>query len=311
MNRRNWIARTGATMAAGAVAATLPTAQAATARSAQATRPAQPAASMAVEAVQMPAWTGADSAREPLAPGDMVSRSQEVHTAAGAALVLRMPEGSIVRLGEKTQLSVQRLEVDTASGRTAVRSQLKLLEGFFRFATSSVAKAAGSREIEVSLRTATVGIRGTDFWSMTDAAHDAVCLFEGKVAVASQEQGEMSLEKPTAFWARFFERPMQPVGNATPDQLATFLNSTEIKPGRGIAIPDGVWRVVALRTSNSREALQLAGRLRAAGYPARLRGAGSGTSLVVIEQLATQEDAQFVLDRIASVQGVQGAVGRA
>ena len=259
----------------------------------------------------MPAWTGADGAREPLAPGDSVSRSQEVHTAAGAALVLRMPEGSIVRLGEKTQLSVQRMEVDTRTGRTAVRSQLKLVEGFFRFATSAVAKAAGAREIDVTLRTATVGIRGTDFWSMTDAAHDAVCVFEGRVAVASQEQGEMSLDKPTAFWARFFDKPVQPVGNATPDQLATFLGSTEIKPGRGVAIADGAWRVEALRTSNSREALQLAGRLRAAGYPARLRGAGTGSSLVVIEQLATQEDAQFVLERIAPVQGVQGSVGRA
>jgi hypothetical protein len=307
MNRRNWIARTGATMVAGATAATLPAAQAATPRSAS----RGPLARMAVEAVQMPAWTGTDDAREPLAPGDAVSRSQEVHTAAGAALVLRMPEGSIIRLGEKTLLSVQRLEVDTATGRTAVRSQLKLLEGFFRFATSSVAKAAGAREIEVSLRTATVGIRGTDFWSMTDAAHDAVCIFEGKVAVASQDQGELSLDKPTAFWARFFEKPVQPVGNATPDQLATFLNSTEIKPGRGVAITDGAWRVVALRTANSREALQVAGRLRAAGYPARLRGAGTGSSLVVIEQLATQEDAQFVLERIASVQGVQGTVSRA
>lgn len=307
MNRRNWMAQTGASVTAGALAAVLPAQAAAANNNSGASRPLP---ALQVEAVQMPAWTGPDSARQPLAPGDEVTRSQEVTTAAGAGLVLRMPEGSVIRLGEKTQLAVQRLEVDTATGKTAVRSRLKLAEGFFRFATSSVAKVAGVREVDVTMRTATVGIRGTDFWSMTDAAHDAVCVFEGKVAVASQDQGDMLLDKPTAFWARFFDKPAQPVGNATPDQLAHFLNTTELKPGKGVAIVGGAWRVIALRTANSREALQVAGRLRAMGYPARLRGNGSGTSLVVLENLATQEDAQAVLDRIASVQGVQGSVGR-
>eukprot|EP01031_Cornospumella_fuschlensis_P019792 gene19792-24249_t len=39
-------------------------------------------------------------------------------------LILQMAEGSIVRLGEKTRLGVQRLEVNEADGRTAVRSEL-------------------------------------------------------------------------------------------------------------------------------------------------------------------------------------------
>jgi hypothetical protein len=157
-----------------------------------------------------------------------------------------MAEGSLVRLGEKTRLGVQRLEVNNADGRIAVRSELKLFDGFFRFATSAVAKVAGQREIDVSLRTATIGIRGTDFWSMTDAEHDAACLFEGNIALATRDQGALTLDKPTAFWARFFNQPVKPVGNATPDELAKFLTSTELSPGKGVAVMGGRWRVVAI-----------------------------------------------------------------
>ena len=73
------------------------------------------------------------------------------------------------------------METSREDGRIAVRSELKLLDGFFRFATTAVAKAVGDRTINVTLRTATVGIRGTDFWSMTDEEHDAACIFQGRI----------------------------------------------------------------------------------------------------------------------------------
>ena len=53
----------------------------------------------------------------------------------------------------------------------------------------------------------------------------------------------------------------------------------------------------------------LSGRLRQAGYPARLRGAGSRHE-VRIAQLATREDAQAVLDRVQALSGSAGSVGQ-
>ena len=299
----------GSLGAAAAVQVGLATGALGAAAPAQAARPAQATPDLLVEAVQMPAWTTRNGQRSPLQPGDTVSTAQEVETDAAAGLVLKMPEGSLLRLGEKTRLGVQRLEVNPADGRIGVRSELKLFDGFFRFATSAVAKALGQRQIEVSLRTATIGIRGTDFWSMTDAEHDAACLFEGKVDLATRDQGALSLDKPTAFWARFFDKPVAPVGNATPDQLNKFLASTELQPGKGVAVAGGQWRVVALSTPDSRAALQLAGRLRNAGYPAQLRSTGSTSRDrhdVVIGQLATRDDAEAVLQKISLVGGVQG-----
>ncbi len=289
-------------VAAGLAAVSLP---------AQAARAKPDVNTLVVEAVQMPAWTTKNGKRVPLSPGDTVTTAQEVETAAAAGLVLRMPEGSLIRLGEKTRLGIQRLEVNPVDGYTAVRSELKLFDGFFRFATSAVAKAVGQREIDVNLRTATIGIRGTDFWSMTDAVHDAACLFEGKVDLATRDQGALTLDKPTAFWARFFDQPVKPVGNATPDELGKFLKSTEIEPGKGVAVAGGRWRVVAASAPDAASAAALAVRLQAQGYPAQVRAktvGGKNVHEVRINGLATRADAGTVLEKIKAVDGVSGRV---
>ncbi len=303
MNRRNLLTTSlGATLAAGLAGATTP-ALAAKAKASPHT--------LAVEAVQMPAWVNRNGQRVALSPGDSVTTAEEVETAAAAGLVLRLPEGSIIRLGEKTRLGIQRLEVNPADGYTAVRSELKLFDGFFRFATSAVAKVVGQREIDVNLRTATIGIRGTDFWSMTDEKHDATCLFEGRVDLATRDQGALTLDKPTAFWARFFDKPVQPVGVATPEELAKFLKSTEIQPGKGVAVEGGRWRVVAAAPSSDKAAAALAARLRAEGYPATLRTktvAGKTVHEVRINGLATRADAEVVLEKIKPQEGVSGRV---
>ncbi len=301
MKRRDLFSSSVA-VAAGLTVASLP---------AQAARARPQVRTLVVEAVQMPAWTTRSGQRVPLSPGDAVTTADEVETAGAAALVLRMPEGSLIRLGEKTRLGIQRLEVNPADGHTAVRSELKLFDGFFRFATSAVAKAVGQREIDVSLRTATIGIRGTDFWSMTDAVHDAACLFEGKVDLATRDQGALTLDKPTAFWARFFDQPVKPVGNATPDELAKFLASTEMQPGKGVAVEGGRWRVVAATVSAAAAATALAARLRTEGYPALVRAKtlnGRNMHEVRINGLATRNDAGAVLEKIKAVEGVAGRV---
>jgi len=303
MQRRQLLTRTLGTAAVLPVGLALsPSVQAAT--------PPAPR-TLVIEAVQMPAWITRGDQRQPLAVGDAVSTAHEVETAAGSALVLRLPEGSLIRLGEKTRLAVARFEASGPAGAVAVASELKLLEGFFRFATSAISKVVGQRQIKVAVRTATIGVRGTDFWAMTDKDHDATCLFEGQVSVSTPDQGELALDKPTAFWTRVFDKPAQPVGNASTEQLAKFLGSTELTPGRGVAVAGGAWTVQALTTPDSRRALQVAGRLRALGYPARLHAKTTPKGEqheVLIQQLATEADASAVLERIKDTEGVSAKV---
>lgn len=294
MDRRQWLGVGGVwalTQAAGPAQA--------------ATRPPRAAATV-VEAVQWPAWRNDGARRVPLAPGDALQQGHEVQTGDPGGLVITLPEGSVVRLGRGTRMSLERLQAEAREGQTELRSSLRLFDGFFRFATSAVSRSVGRRDVSLTVRSATVGIRGTDFWSMTDAEHDAACLFQGRIDLDTRDQGALVLDQPTAFWARFFDRPVQPVGQATPAQLAQFLQSTELVPGQGVGVRGGRWRLALPAPRDGAQALGLAGRLRDGGYPVLVRRVGEAQE-VRLDGLASREDAMALAERLGRDLGITGA----
>jgi len=297
--------RTVLSTAAAAPAALWASASQAATRGADKSPAAKPSASgLVVQAVQLPAWSSDGRNRQALLPGAVVQAPQEVETAAGGALVLQLPDQSVIRIGESSRLALQQLQSQIDQGQTQLQSELKLYGGMFRYATAAVSKVLGERRINLALRTATVGIRGTDFWCMTDEAHDAACIFEGRVDLATRDQGPLVLDQPTAFWARFFDKPVQPVGQATPKQLNTFLSSTELKPGTGILVPEGSWGLT-LAASSEKEAQALAADLSRQGFPAVFL---PNRRQVQIRQLASRRDAQAVLDKITALPDMKGRV---
>lgn len=269
--------------------------------------------SFLVEAVQMPAWVDRSGWRRPVSPGERVWSTETIETGPNASVVMQLPEGSLIRLGENTKLGIQQLEVDASTGQPLVRSKLKLLEGVFRFATSSVSKVFGVRQIELSMRTATAGIRGTDFWSMSDAEHDATCLFEGQLDMQTNDQGNFALAQPTAFWARYFDKPIQPVGLATPAQLQKFLGSTELSPGSGVAVLGGKWRITVPSINTATRAGELSKALNQMGFTSSVheQAANPNRSYQVrISQIASEADARSIESKLASVLGANRKIER-
>lgn len=255
-----------------------------------------------VEAVQLPAWVERHGQRRPAQPGIRLRSGDKALTASGARMLLRLPDRSEVKLGEATELVIDRMDVTTQgiARPQQIDSSLRLVTGVFRYATDLASKLAGNqRQLNLKMATATVGIRGTDFWSMTDADHDAVCVFEGKVAVLRDAKAEINLEKPGAFWVTFTGQPEKPAGQATPDQLAKFIGQAELSPGSGVLVPGGRWRAVLALTSTSVQAGALRDQLAAQGYPAEVLPK-DGRFEVRINQLATEQDARTVVDRLSA-----------
>ncbi|MBC7610579.1 MAG: FecR domain-containing protein [Polaromonas sp.] len=266
-----------------------------------------------VQAVQMPAWIEASGIRRPVSPGDAVGASDLVVSGDKARVLARMPDGSFIKLGENAQLQVKKLNVVVENLTPKMSSDMKLLRGMFRFATQAVDKVVARRELNLELATATIGIRGTDFWSMTDAVHDAVCLFEGKVDVATNEQGVIALDKPSAFYVRNFDKPLQAAGVATQDELARFIASTDLQPGQGVAVLQGRWRAVLANASSAGVAARLVGQLADLGYAATSRSkpvAGRTVYEVRISNFATPADAQSVLDKLSAMPALGLSAGR-
>jgi hypothetical protein len=261
-----------------------------------------------VEAVQMPAWAEGKNWRRAIAPGSMVLANETIETGAGAGLVLSLAEGSVIRLGEKTRLGVNALQVNSENGMSQIDSKLKLFQGFFRFATSAVSKIVGQRKVELQLASSTAGIRGTDFWAMSDEVHDAACIFEGRIDINTPNQGTVSLSEPTAFWSNFFDKPAEPAGKATPQQLQKFLNSTELTPGSGVATITGKWRVVSGQFANLNAAKAQSELLQKAGYSSSVNALGTSGKTgyeVSIGRLAGPDDANAVATKISLLSGQQ------
>jgi len=265
-----------------------------------------------VEAVQLPAWVERNGRRRPAEPGAQLRANDKAITANGSRMLLRMDDRSTIKLGEQTEFQIQSLDTrrDSAAEPSEQKSAFKLVSGVFRYATDYTSKALGNkRELNVELATATVGIRGTDFWTMSDAAHDAVCVFEGKVEVMRDAKPGIGLDKPGAFWVVFTGEPEKPVDQATPAQLAKFIDQAEMQPGSGVLLQGGRWRTVAATFNSAAPAPALPTRLQSAGYPAQTF-ARDGRHEVRINQFATRQDAEAVLQRLLADAALGVSEGR-
>lgn len=261
-----------------------------------------------VEAVQLPAFLEHEGQRRAAEPGAVLRAGDKAVTASGSRMLLRLSDRSTVRLGEATELLIGTLASEPAGRGNArtIEIGMRLVTGVFRYATDYTSKALGHKtDLNLQMATATVGIRGTDFWTMSDAAHDAVCVFEGHVAVLRTDRPEIALDKPGAFWVTFTGQPEKPAGQATPEQLAKFISQAEMQPGQGVLLQGGRWRLVVAGGATGPQAAALRERLGVQGYPAQVVRRGAGFD-VRIDQLATERDAQTVQTRLAAL-GVNAA----
>lgn len=252
------------------------------------------AANLTVEAVVSPAWVErAGGAREALAPGALLRGGDRVLTGAGARALLRMPEGSAVKLGENASFGVSRLEDRGAAAGRVVTGTLDVAQGAFRFTTRFFGAPRAKRELDIRIVTVTAGIRGTDLWGKGSAERDIVCLIEGQIEV--EHRGEkIAMRDPLSFLIAPREGARLPAAPVPAAQLQEWAAETEIAPASGASRRNGGHRALAGSALDAGAAEAAAGRLRAAGYPAVVRAYRAGDGLrydVNIAGLATAEDA--------------------
>lgn len=230
---------------------------------------AQAAGNVVVEGVNMPAYVTRGGQQRPLGTGEGLQSADEITTAAGSRVLLRLGDGSAVRLGENARFVV------TTAGASRdepglFRASLRVLAGAFRFTTSALAKARSQREISIQLPTVTAGIRGTDLWGKATADREFIVLIEGAIGVRRGEGAEVAMDQPRSVFNAPNGEATPPLAMVTTAELAQYAAETEIAAGTGAARAGGKWKVVAGRFSNQNEALELYDRLRTGGYAASI-----------------------------------------
>ena len=200
-----------------------------------------------VEGVQMPAWVErANGARDALTLGTSLSNKDRVITGPGARALLRLADGSLIRLGENGMLALDDLGQKKFQLKDVVTASLDVLSGAFRFTTQALTKFRGERDVKVRIVTITIGIRGTDLWGKADAAKDIACLIEGKVDVTRGDQA-FTMDQPMSFYVAPKDKPGEPVAPVPKEQLAKWAAETDIAAGAGALRKGGKWRVYLAR----------------------------------------------------------------
>jgi uncharacterized cupin superfamily protein len=261
---------------------------------------AQPAA--VVEGVQMPAWVERSGRTSPVAPGMALQAGDQVKTGAGSRLLVKLSEGSLVKLGENGTLRITQM----APSQDLFKAALRVLEGAFRFSTDLAAKQR-RRDVNITVATVTAGIRGTDLWGRSRNEREIVCLIEGRIEVGAEGEQPVVMDQPRQFYVRD-KGKTQPVGFVEPQQLNEWAKETEIERGKGAARLGGKWSVVLATAGNQRDALMVYDEVRKAGYPAEIRpskDADKRSYVVRIRNLPSKAEAAALADSLRGKHGVE------
>jgi hypothetical protein len=259
---------------------------------------AQPAV---IEGVQMPAWRERDGKRSPLVPGMELRAGDRILSGKEARVVVRLSEGSVVKLGENGTLRLVEIE----PSREIFRAALEVLQGAFRFTTDIAAKAR-KREVSVRVDTVTIGVRGTDFWGRSRAELQLVCLIEGAIQVGAQGEQPVRMDQPRQFYRRD-KGKTQPVGMVEPKQLQQWALETDIGAGKGALRRGGRFSVALLTAAEQAQVNSVRNQLREAGYPAEVSSSREGdriTYIVRIRHLPSREEAQALADQLKGRFGI-------
>lgn len=270
-----------------------------------------------VEAVQAPAWVERGEAsgdasgeaaalRQPLVAGQLLKNRDRVVTGADARVLLRLSEGSAVKLGENASL---RMDALSERERGVFAAAFDVTRGAFRFTTGIFNRIQNKRAVNVRIATVTAGIRGTDLWGSANTERDLVCLIEGRITVMHPQAEPVLMSEPLSFYVAPWGHAPQPVAAVDPEQLAQWAQETEIQPGAVTFRKHGQWAVRLGAVGSEDEALALYDRVRAAGYPVRIRpqaaDAGGYRYALLVPQIVSRTEAEALAVRLRLELGLE------
>lgn len=263
-----------------------------------------------VEGVNMPAWVTRSGRMEPLGIGARLKASDEITTAEGSRVLLRLADGSAVKLGENARFVVGSTAQKRNGANPLFQATLKVLAGAFRFTTSALAKVRSERDISIQFPTVTAGVRGTDLWGKADTDRDFVVLIEGKIGVRRGDDAEVAMSEPRSLYDAPKGAPTPPLTQITPELLDKYAAETEISAGSGAAQAGGRWKVTVSASESQAEALGAYDKLRGAGYAAAiapLNRDGKTRFVVRVANLASEKDALQLALRLKLRLGFEAA----
>jgi len=262
-----------------------------------------------VESVLSPAWVErANGRREPLTAGMQLNSKEKVHTGDGGRAMLKMAEGSAIKLGDGATLAMDDLIEKKDAGGGVVGASLEVVRGAFRFTTGLLGKSPAQRDVRVKINAITAGIRGTDVWGKSDSARDIVCLLEGRITVA-HGNAQFAMTEPNSFYIAPRAGQAKPPSAVDPQQVREWSAETEIDAGTGASRAGGSVAVLVASSSDQRFLTGERDKLRDSGFPASVAKRADRIELR-IESMPDATEANALAERLRRLGYAQAQVAR-
>ena len=226
------------------------------------------AAGVRVEAMQMPAWVIRAGVKQVLKPGMELNSADVINTGAGARMLLRLDEGSTIKMGENASLDLTNV-LPPQFEQAPFEAAIHVIRGAFRF-TTTVLGQNRKRNIDVRIGTVSAGIRGTDIWGSAQSDKDILCLIEGNISAQREGERTFTMQDPLSFYIAPKNKPALPVKPVPQKQLTQWATETEVANGKGVLRSDGAWAVNLMSLDNRAAAEPTVKLLAEAGYPAEI-----------------------------------------
>ena len=259
-----------------------------------------------VEALQMPAWYERAGVEQALRPGTELEPGDIIRTGESARVLLRLAEGSIVKLGADARFRIERLDSDPQTGGV-FDALLSVLRGAFRFTTTELGLNR-KRKVDVNIGTFAIGIRGTDIWGRSRDGSDLFALLEGKVSVQHDGAPAFTMQDPLTYVTADSGKPMSAIQTADMATVNTLAAETELQNGKGVLTIGGEWTVNLMSLQNDTAALALQEQLTRSGYAADIETTevkGTVYTRLRIRGFASREDAGSFAGDIDNQYGIR------
>jgi len=250
-----------------------------------------------VESVQMSASVERGRATLPLAPGMELKSGDRVNTGAKSRLIVKLADGSTVKLGEQGSIFFDRMGMRDGK---VFEAAIFAAEGAFRLAADKFVKSIVDRELSVAVNAVNVGVHGADLWGKSTSDSQIVCLIQGNIDVTPPGEKAFTMDQPLSFYA-LEGTTSRAVETVLPNRFTEWAMETEEQPGRGVTTRTGKWKVTVGSAKKSSEAFGIYNELRKAGYAAEIVPAKVGDARVYSVRLSnfeSEKDAKFVAETL-------------
>lgn len=276
------------------------------------------AAVAVVEGVQMPAWVEQDGVKTPLSTGIALQNSDIVTTGEGGRAQLKLAEGSTLKLGQNTRVSLDnlaesgkdfhiavavnqgafRLTSSTITRKTVTKKKLK--KGTRKITKREVLEAT-PRSVNVHLGSINASAAGGDVWGKASDARDVVALLRGNVLVTHDDASQTMLTRGKTFVDALSGGTLNQPRNVPSGDMAAWVRETDLTTGHGVVNWKGRWKVSVGTFRDGAEAAELMRKIADEGYAVELAPAsisGRAQTRLQVSHLKTSADARVIAQRI-------------